>query len=92
MKNKQLAVAVVGIGAIMPDANNTDQFWQNILNKHYSIQDVPPERWQPEMFYHPDPTIPDKTYSKIGAWIKEYPFTPLEWGILIPPENPRKHG
>ncbi|MEJ2759770.1 MAG: beta-ketoacyl synthase N-terminal-like domain-containing protein, partial [Anaerolineales bacterium] len=63
------AVAVVGIGAVMPDAINANQFWQNILNKKYSIGEVPSERWLPDLFYHPDPSIPDKTYSKIGGWV-----------------------
>jgi len=85
MSRKQKPIAVVGIGAIMPDAHNADQFWQNILNKHYSIREVHPSRWQPDMFYHPDPSMPDKTYSKIGSWVDGYPFNPLEWGILIPP-------
>ncbi|MEJ2512471.1 MAG: beta-ketoacyl synthase N-terminal-like domain-containing protein [Anaerolineales bacterium] len=85
MNKKQIAVAVVGIGSIMPDANDADQFWQNILNKRYSIKDVPTQRWQSELFYHPDPSVPDKTYSKIGSWVTDFPFTPLDWGILIPP-------
>ena len=29
--------------------------------------------------------MPDKTYSKLGGWITNFPFTPLEWGIMIPP-------
>ncbi|MCB2179923.1 SDR family NAD(P)-dependent oxidoreductase [bacterium] len=81
----QTAVAVVGIGSVMPDANNTNQFWQNILNKKYSIGEVPANRWASDLFYHPDPSVPDKTYSKIGGWVHNFPFSPLEWGILIPP-------
>jgi len=85
MNKKQSPIAVVGVGAIMPDAHNADQFWQNILTKRYSIKEVNPSRWQPDLFYHPDPSVPDKTYSKIGSWVESFPFTPLEWGILIPP-------
>ena len=85
MNKKQTPIAVVGVGAIMPDAHNADQFWQNILTKRYSIKEVNPSRWRPELFYHPDPGAPDKTYSKIGSWVDSFPFTPLEWGILIPP-------
>ena len=31
------AVAIVGVGAILPDAPNAPAFWQNIVDKRYSI-------------------------------------------------------
>ncbi|MBN2499300.1 MAG: hypothetical protein JXB38_00955, partial [Anaerolineales bacterium] len=79
------AVAIVGLGAVMPDANSAPAFWENIKAKRYSIKDVPADRWSAEMYYHADPSMPDKTYSKIGSWVSNYPFEPLKWGILIPP-------
>jgi acyl transferase domain-containing protein len=63
----------VGVGAILPDAPNAPAFWQNIINKRYSITDVPPERWNPD-YYDPDPYAPDKTYSKIGGWVRGFEF------------------
>ena len=30
-------IAVVGMGCVFPDAHDTDTFWQNIVNKKYSI-------------------------------------------------------
>ena len=68
------AVAIVGLGAIMPDANDARAFWDNIKSKRYSISDVPPERWRLEDYYDPDPAAPDKTYSKIGAWVRGFEF------------------
>ena len=83
---KEYAVAVVGIGAVMPDAHDAGTFWQNILDRVYSIKEVPADRWLADLYYHPDPNIPDKTYSKIGSWVQGYHFNPLEWGIMIPPK------
>ena len=60
-------IAIVGIGAIMPDAPDAATFWQNILNKKYSIAETPPDRWRIADYYDPDPQAPDKTYSKIGG-------------------------
>ncbi len=68
------AIAIVGLGAILPDAMNVAEFWENILNKRYSITDVPPERWSAEDYYDPDPTAEDKTYSKIGGWVRGFEF------------------
>ncbi|GIK58733.1 MAG: hypothetical protein BroJett015_43960 [Chloroflexota bacterium] len=68
------AIAIVGLGAIMPEALNAATFWQNILNKRYSITETPPERWRIEDYYDPDPKAPDKTYSKIGGWVRGFQF------------------
>ena len=54
-------IAVVGVSAIMPDAPDAATFWANIKAGRYSISDVPPERWDPELYYDPDPHAPDKT-------------------------------
>jgi malonyl CoA-acyl carrier protein transacylase len=68
------AVAVVGLGAIMPDAPSVSAYWQNLLAGRYSISEVPPGRWRAEDYYDPDPSAPDKTYSKIGGWVQGFQF------------------
>ncbi len=80
-------VAIVGMGAVLPDSPDVNTFWQNIQRKFYAIREVPPDRWRVDLFYDPDPNAPDKTYSKIGAWVREFEFKPLEWGIPIPPRT-----
>ncbi|MGB9799729.1 MAG: SDR family NAD(P)-dependent oxidoreductase [Thermanaerothrix sp.] len=79
------AVAIVGVGAILPDAPDAATFWQNIKQGRYSVTEVPRERWDPDLYYDPDPRAPDKTYTKIGAWVREFRFEPLKWGLPIPP-------
>ncbi len=68
------AIAIVGVGAIMPEALNAAVFWQNILNKRYSITETPPDRWRIADYYDPDPKAPDKTYTKIGGWVRGFQF------------------
>ena len=80
-----LAIAIVGAGAVLPDAPNVPAFWKNITTGRYSISEVPPERWDPALYYDPDHGAPDKTYSKIGGWVREYPWDPLKWRMPIPP-------
>ncbi|RME26831.1 MAG: acyltransferase domain-containing protein, partial [Deltaproteobacteria bacterium] len=74
-------VAVIGIGAVMPEANDRDAFWKNILDGRYSIREVPPERWRVEDHYDPDPAAPDKTYCKIGAFVSGFEFNPIKYRI-----------
>ena len=84
MMNKR-AIAVVGLGAILPDAYDVASFWKNILDKKDSISEVPPDRWSTALYFDPDPSAIDKTYSKIGAFVKGYQFDPYKSGIAIPP-------
>jgi acyl transferase domain-containing protein/acyl carrier protein/NAD(P)-dependent dehydrogenase (short-subunit alcohol dehydrogenase family) len=79
------AVAIVGVGALMPDAPNAKKFWQNVREGRYSIKEVIPERWDPNSYYDPDPKAPDKTYSKIGGWVRDWEWDPLKWKLPIPP-------
>ncbi|MCV6970271.1 beta-ketoacyl [acyl carrier protein] synthase domain-containing protein, partial [Mycobacterium bohemicum] len=78
-------VAVVGVSAIMPDAPDAATFWANVKSGRYSISDVPPERWDPDLYYDPDPHAVDKTYSRIGGWVRDFAWEPLAWKLPIPP-------
>ena len=79
------AIAIVGVGAVLPDAPNARQFWENVKQGRDSITEVTPERWDPALYYDPDPTATDKTYSKIGGWVRDYTWDPLKWHLPIPP-------
>ena len=80
------AIAIVGVGAILPDAPNVSAFWNNVKTGRYCISEVRPERWDSAYYYDPDPTAPDKTYSKIGGWVREYAWEPMKWRLPIPPK------
>jgi acyl transferase domain-containing protein len=79
------AIAIVGVGAVLPDAPSANAFWQNVRDGRYSITEVPKERWDPELYYDPDPKVPNKTYSKIGGWVRAWEWDPLKWRLPIPP-------
>ena len=79
------AIAIVGAGAVLPDAPNVPAFWQNIKSGRYSISEVTPDRWDPAFYYDADHSAPDKTYSKIGGWVREFPWDPIKWRLPIPP-------
>ncbi len=79
------AIAIVGAGAIMPDASNVAAFWENIKTGRNCISKVPTERWNPAFYYDEDHSAPAKTYSKIGGWVREFPWEPMKWHLAIPP-------
>jgi acyl transferase domain-containing protein/acyl carrier protein len=79
------AIAIVGVGAVLPDAPNVPAFWKNVKEGRYSISEVTPNRWDPSLYYDPDHSVPDKTYSKIGGWVREHVWDPIRWRLPIPP-------
>jgi acyl transferase domain-containing protein len=79
------AIAIVGVGGVLPDAPDAATFWRNVREGRYSIGDVPVERWDPAVYYDPDPKAPEKSYSKIGGWVRSWEWDPLKWKLPIPP-------
>jgi acyl transferase domain-containing protein/NAD(P)-dependent dehydrogenase (short-subunit alcohol dehydrogenase family)/acyl carrier protein len=79
------AIAIVGLGAVLPDAKNVSAFWENVKSGRYSITDVAAERWDPALYYDADPAAPDKTYSKIGSWVRDFVWDPIKWHLPLPP-------
>ncbi|MFX1364768.1 MAG: SDR family NAD(P)-dependent oxidoreductase [Promethearchaeota archaeon] len=77
-------IAVVGLGGLFPDAENIQQYWDNIINKKYSITEVPKDRWDPDIYYDKDPSSIDKTYTKIGGFVKNFEFKSIKY--RIPPK------
>ncbi|MEN6572626.1 MAG: SDR family NAD(P)-dependent oxidoreductase [Anaerolineaceae bacterium] len=85
MKNGKM-IAIVGMGALLPDAFDVPSFWNNVVNARYSVTEVPADRWNTDLYYDPDHSAVDKTYSKIGAFVRGYQFDPLKNGLIIPPK------
>ncbi|HET8757595.1 MAG TPA: SDR family NAD(P)-dependent oxidoreductase [Solirubrobacteraceae bacterium] len=79
------AAAIVGVGAILPDAPDAGAFWRNVRDGRYSITEVDPARWDPALYYDPDPRASEHTYSKIGGWVRDWDWDPLRWKLPIPP-------
>ena len=64
-------IAVIGIGCRYPgDANGPELFWNMLLNGTDGISDVPAERWNHAIFYHPEPGKQGKTVAKQAGFIK----------------------
>ena len=79
------AIAIVGVGAILPDAPTAPAFWENLKRGRYSISEVTPDRWDPALYYDADPKAPDKSYSKIGGFVRAYDWDPTQWKLPVPP-------
>ncbi len=74
-------LAIVGMGCLFPKADSTEAFWANIKGGVDAVTDIPASHWQPDEHYNSDPSAPDMTYAKRGAFIEPVDFNPLEFGI-----------
>jgi acyl transferase domain-containing protein len=56
-------IAVVGCGALLPDAEGIDAFWRNLLAGHCAIREVPAEIWEKRLYVGSDPQASVKSCS-----------------------------
>ncbi|MFE0800396.1 beta-ketoacyl synthase N-terminal-like domain-containing protein [Streptomyces sp. NPDC058812] len=76
-----LDIAVVGVGALLPGAHGTDGFWRNLVSGRDLMRDVPSTHWLIDDYYDPDPSVPDRTYVRRGAFLDPVDFDPLAFGV-----------
>jgi acyl transferase domain-containing protein/acyl carrier protein/phosphopantetheinyl transferase/NAD(P)-dependent dehydrogenase (short-subunit alcohol dehydrogenase family) len=78
------AIAIVGMGSVFPKGIGNENFWNMIMNGVDACMEVPPNRWDWRLHYDPDPTVPYKTYSKVGTFITDLEMDYKEF--KIPPK------
>jgi acyl transferase domain-containing protein/acyl carrier protein len=69
------------LGAVFPQARDTQEYWRNLVHKIDCVEDVPSSRWKIENYYDQDPTAPDKVYCRRGGFIPDIRFDPVEFGL-----------
>jgi acyl transferase domain-containing protein len=77
----QQGIAIVGLGALFPGSTDRGGFWRDILAGRDLITDVPASHWLVEDYYDADPSAPDKTYGKRGAFVSSVDFDPMEFAM-----------
>ena len=58
------AVAVIGMACRLPGAPTCEQFWTNLTEKKDCIREIPPDRWDTNRYYSPDPSQDGTSNSK----------------------------
>src|SRR5215208_230485 len=76
-------LAIIGMGIRFPGGgNDASSFWQLLLDGTDAISEVPPERWNVNQFYDPDPDATGKMYTRWGGFLKQVDqFDPQFFGI-----------
>lgn len=63
-------IAVVGMACRFPGGADTpESFWELLLSRTDALTEVPPDRWDVDALYDPDPNVSGKMYSRTGGFI-----------------------
>ncbi|MCI4086007.1 acyltransferase domain-containing protein [Streptomyces sp. MMS21 TC-5] len=79
--------AIVGMGAVFPGAADLAAYRRNLLAGTDSIGEVPPERWDPAVYFDPEaftgPAAGDRFYCRRGGFVDGLAaFDPTRFGIM----------
>ncbi len=76
-------IALIGMGCRFPgEAEDPEKLWRLLRDGGDAIVETPPERWDKEAYYDPDPATPGKTYSRHGGFLRRVDgFDPHFFGI-----------
>jgi acyl transferase domain-containing protein len=65
-------VAVIGMACRYPGGADTpEKYWALLRDGVDATTDVPPERWDNDAYYDPDPDVPGKLYVKRAGFLRE---------------------
>jgi acyl transferase domain-containing protein/acyl-CoA synthetase (AMP-forming)/AMP-acid ligase II/acyl carrier protein len=76
-------IAIISMACRFPDANSPEDFWENLLQGRDSIKDIPPDRWNAELFFEQGAKVsPGKTNSRWGGFVAQaFDFDPTFFNI-----------
>ncbi|MDZ8188308.1 MAG: type I polyketide synthase [Nostoc sp. ChiSLP02] len=82
-RSKSEPIAIVGASCRFPGkANNPEAFWQLLRNGVDAITEVPPQRWDIDAYYDPEPDTPGKIYTRFGGFLEDVDqFDPQFFGM-----------
>lgn len=63
-------VAIIGMSCRFPGAQNTEEFWQNLLNRVDSVCEIPEDRWDIDRFFSEE-REPGKMYTRAGGFLDD---------------------
>ena len=66
-------IAVIGMDCRLPGASSIEDFWRLIRSGGCTVQPMPEERFERELYFHPDKGVRGKSYADFGCLV-EYSF------------------
>ena len=65
-------VAVIGMACRLPGGvDSPERLWEALLRGDDLVTEIPPERWDADEYYDPQPGVPGRSVSKWGAFLDD---------------------
>lgn len=65
-------IAVVGMACRLPGGiASPEQLWEALLRGDDLVTEIPPDRWDADDYYDPEPGVPGRSVSKWGAFLDD---------------------
>jgi acyl transferase domain-containing protein len=79
----QPPIAIVSMGAVLPNSTSVQEYWELILSGRSAAQEMPEPLWEGHRaaFFDSNPESPDKTYGSLGAFAIRSSLDPIIYGI-----------
>ena len=79
-------IAIIGMACRFPGADSPGVFWELLREGRDAIIEIPPDRWDVDAFYDPDPDAPGKMYTRHGGFLPRATHFSAEFFGLSPGE------
>lgn len=80
-------IAVIGMGCRFPGgANSPEQYWRRLRDGFDAIAEVPPDRWNVDEYYDPDPDQIGKINTRLGGFLDQVDNFDAEFFGISPRE------
>ena len=73
-------IAIIGMGCILPGADSPEKLWKNILEKKYSIKEMPETRLRRDFYYSSDRNAEDRSYTTLAGIVDDFTFDREKFG------------
>lgn len=76
-------IAIIGMGMRLPGGvGESEAYWALLRDGRETIGPIPPDRWDVDAYYDPDPETPGKMYTRCGSFVERVDqFDPHFFGI-----------
>lgn len=80
-------IAIIGIGCRFPGADGPEAFWRELSEGVDAISEIPPDRWDVDAFYDPDPSVPGTAVTRRAGFVPGVDLFDFQFFGISPKES-----